>query len=104
MIPRIWYQYTGSQDIYNNNTGLPTRNKLGGYGILNLGMKVALATSKVKFVHAVDFNVDLLNVLNNKYNSFEYYSGGGYYGIPGQLLAEPGAPFTAYGSLNVKFR
>ena len=102
--PRIWYQYTGSQNIYNNNTGLPTRNKLGGYGILNLGMKVALATPKTTFVHAVDFNVDLLNVLNNKYNAFEYYSGGGYYGVPGQLLAEPGAPFTAYGSLNVKFR
>ena len=102
--PRVWYQYTGSQNIYNNNIGAPTRTKLPGYGLLNLGMKVALSTRHTGYLHRITFNVDLLNVLNKKYNVFEYVSSGGYYGVAGQTLAEPGAPFTAYASINAHFR
>lgn len=101
--PRIWYQYTGTQDIYNNNTGAPTRTKLPSYGILNLGMKISVATPHVSALKKITFNLDLLNVTNKQYNVFEYISGGGYYGVAGQTLAEPGAPFTAYASVNAHF-
>lgn len=101
--PRIWYQYTGAQDIYNNNTGAPTRTKLPAYGILNLGMKVSVATLGMSYLRKLTFNVDLLNVADQKYNVYEYISSGGYYGVAGQTLAEPGAPFTAYVSVNARF-
>lgn len=101
--PRIWYQYTGTQNIYNNNTGAPTRTKLPGYGILNLGMKVSIATPHTSYLRKLTFNLNLLNVTNKQYNIFEYISSGGYYGVAGQTLAEPGAPFTAYFSVNGHF-
>lgn len=102
--PRIWYQYTGTQNIYNNNTGAPTRTKLPAYGVLNLGMKVSVATPHTSYLRKLTFNVDLLNVANKQYNIYEYISSGGYYGVAGQTLAEPGAPFTAYASVNAHFR
>lgn len=101
--PRIWYQYTGAQNIYNNNIGAPTRNKLPAYGVLNLGMKISVATLHASYLHKLTFNIDLLNVANKKYNVFEYVSSGGYYGVAGQTLAEPGAPFTAYASVSARF-
>ncbi|MCU4161588.1 TonB-dependent receptor [Acidiphilium sp. AL] len=102
--PRIWYQYTGTQNIYNNNIGAPTRTKLPAYGVLNLGMKVSVATPHASYLRKLTFNVDLLNVANKQYNIYEYISSGGYYGVAGQTLAEPGAPFTAYASVNAHFR
>ena len=101
--PRIWYQYTGVQNIYNNNTGAPTRTKLPAYGIVNLGLRIAVATPHVYHLDMLTFNIDLLNVADKKYNVFEYVSSGGYYGVSGQTLAEPGAPFTAYVSVSARF-
>ncbi len=101
--PRIWYQYTGAQNIYNNNTGAPTRTKLPAYGILNLGVKIAVATPDEYDLRTLTFNVDLLNVADKKYNVYEYISSGGYYGVAGQTLAEPGAPFTAYVGVKARF-
>ena len=98
--PRIWYQYTGAQNIYNNNTGAPTRTKLPAYGILNLGMRISVATPGVSHLRTLTFNIDLLNVADTHYNMYEYVSSGGYYGVAGQTLAEPGAPLTAYVSVN----
>jgi len=101
--PRIWYQYTGAQKIYNNNTGAPTRTKLPAYGIVNLGMNISVAIPDVRHLRMLKFNVDLLNVTDERYNVFEYVSSGGYYGVAGQTLAEPGAPFTAYVSVSARF-
>ena len=101
--PRIWYQYTGAQNIYDNNTGAPTRNKLPAYGILNLGVNIAVASPDEYDLRALTFNVDLLNVADNKYDVYEYISSGGYYGVAGQTLAEPGAPFTAYVGVRARF-
>ena len=66
-------------------------------------MKVSVATLGMSYLRKLTFNVDLLNVADQKYNVYEYISSGGYYGVAGQTLAEPGAPFTAYVSVNARF-
>ncbi|EQD26103.1 hypothetical protein B2A_15775, partial [mine drainage metagenome] len=41
--------------------------------------------------------------LNKQYNAYEYISSGGYYGVAGELLGEPGAPRSEYVALNAEF-
>ncbi len=102
--PSIWWQYTGPQDIYNNNTNAPTRQKLPAFGIWNASLKVAVGRTDLgAHVHRVDVNVGVYNILNKQYNAYEYISSGGYYGVAGQLLGEPGAPRSFEVSLSTKF-
>ena len=92
--PRIWYQYTGTQHIFDNNAGAPSNQTMAGYGVVNLGFKAPI------FKH-LGLDVELLNVADKKYNEFEYVSSGGYFGTPtgGYDLAYPAAPFTVYGGI-----
>jgi iron complex outermembrane receptor protein len=49
--------------------------------------------------------VTALNVLNRRYNAYEYVSSGGYFGTAqrGYMLAYPGAPITVYGGVSARF-
>ncbi|AOU99243.1 TonB-dependent receptor [Acidihalobacter yilgarnensis] len=102
--PRLWWNYTGAQYIYNNNTGAPTTQKLPAFGLWNAGLKIALGR-QVGFagMKGLTVSLDVTNLLDKKYNAYEYISGGGYYGVAGQLLAEPGAPRAYYASIEAKF-
>lgn len=102
--PRLWWNYTGAQYIYNNNTGAPTTQKLPAFGLWNAGLKVALGR-QVAFagMKGLTLSFDVTNLLDKKYNAYEYISGGGYYGVAGQLLAEPGAPRAYYASVEARF-
>lgn len=102
--PRLWWQYTGAQSIYNNNTGAPTTQKLPSFGIWNASVKVKLSRRYLfAGMHDASVNLTVLNLLNKQYNNYEYISGGGYYGVSGQLLGEPGAPRSVFVSLNASF-
>lgn len=102
--PRLWWQYTGAQDIYNNNTNAPTSQKLPAFGILNASFKVSIDRQNiVPGLHEISASVGVYNVFNKQYNAYEYISSGGYYGVPGELLGEPGAPRSVYLSLNAEF-
>ncbi len=102
--PRIWWQYTGAQNIYNNNTGAPTNQKLPAFGIWNAALRVNIGHQYLfAGLHKLSVNVDVLNLLNKQYNSYQYISGGGYYGVAGQMLADPGMPRAVYVSLEGHF-
>lgn len=104
--PRIWYQRTGTQTLFDNTTGAPSSRTMPAFGTINLAMKLSVP---LKLPYAgqktLDFTLTALNVANNKYNAYEYISSGGYFGTAtsGYLLAYPGAPFTIYGSVGVHF-
>ena len=96
--PRLWYQYTGTQYVFDNTAGAPSANTtMPTFGTVNLGVNVP-----VKFFN---FRVTALNLFNQKYNQYEYISSGGYFGTAsgGYLLAYPGAPLTVYGTVSVHF-
>ncbi len=111
--PMLTFQHTGAQYIFNNN-GVdsagnqfpqPSNQQMSSYNTLNLGVK-----APYKFLE-LSFNA--LNVLNSKYNIYEFTSSGGYYGTAGQdaplsqqagyILAYPGAPISVYGQIIAHF-
>ena len=99
--PSLWWQYTGQQNIYNNNIGAPSTQKLPAFGIWNVGLNINVGHQYLFAVlHRVTIKLDILNLLNKQYNSYEYITSGGYYNVPGQLLAEPGMPRAFYINLD----
>jgi iron complex outermembrane receptor protein len=96
--PRLWYQFTGSQTVFDNNAGAPSATTMPTFGTVNLGVNVPV----MKYLN---FRVTALNLFNKQYNQYEYVSSGGYFGTPagGYLLAYPGAPLTVYGTFSVHF-
>lgn len=102
--PSVWWQYTGPQSIYNNNTGAPSTQQLPSFGIWNASLKVELSHRYLfAGLRDVSLNLNILNLLNKRYNSYEYISSGGYYGVSGELLGEPGEPRAVYVGLSAKF-
>lgn len=105
--PRGWFQFIGSQHIFDNVTGAPSSQTMPAYGTLNLAVKatVPLHLPGGWGTRYLDLKLTALNVLNKKYNAYEWVSSGGYFGTPtgGYNLAYPGAPFTIYGTVGVRF-
>lgn len=105
--PRIWYQFIGSQHLFNNVTGAPSQQTMPSYGTLNLALKttIPLHLGGALGTRYMDVSLTALNVLNKQYNEYEYISSGGYFGTAtgGYALAYPGAPFTIYGTVGVHF-
>ncbi len=103
--PYILYQYTGSQYIFNNVTGAPSSQELGGYGVLNIGVKFNVPVRVFSAPRLLTLSINVDNLTNNMYNSYLFISSGGYFGTPtgGYGLAYPGAPRTIYGSIAMKF-
>lgn len=97
IIPVAAFQYVGTQTIFDNSLGAPSRQTMPSYGTVNLGVTAP-------FKH-FDLMLNALNVLNKKYNEYLYISSGGYFGTPtgGYQLAYPAAPFTVYGSVRFHF-
>ena len=95
--PRFWFNYLGSQHLFSNLTGAPSNTSMPSYTTANLSF-----TAPIK---RLNLSVSMLNLFNSKYNEWEYISSGGYFGTPngGYILAYPGAPFTAYGTISYQF-
>ncbi len=103
-VPSAWYQYVGQQSMFNNNLGAPSQQKVPSYGTFNLGLDTTFSNTGAE-LRDVKVSVDVLNVFNKQYNSFEYITSGGFLGpaSQGQVLALPGAPRTAYVSVSADF-
>ncbi len=95
--PRFWYQFIGAQHIFDNMAGAPSQQTMPAYGTANLAFNMP-----IKFMN---LSISMLNLLNKKYNEYEFVSSGGYYGTPngGYTLAYPAAPFTTYGTISFHF-
>lgn len=99
--PRLTYVYTGTQHIWNNNTGAPSSQTMPGFGITNLSFVAPI----YKYIN---LNLTIQNLFNQKYNSFEYISSGGYFtpntlASANALLGYPGAPLSTYGTISFQF-
>ncbi|WP_298194343.1 TonB-dependent receptor [Metallibacterium sp.] len=104
--PRAWYQYTGSQHVFDNNLGAPSQQTMPAYGTLNLAVGAELPRELAGgLAHSIELNLEVLNALGKRYNAFEEISSGGLYNTPtaGYVLALPGTPRVIYGTLDVKF-
>ncbi|HEV2176976.1 MAG TPA: TonB-dependent receptor [Terriglobia bacterium] len=103
--PRFWFQYVGSQHIFDNcglvngacTTAKPSTLSEPSYQTTNLSVSVPF-----KFLN---FSVNMLNLFDQRYNIYQYISAGGYYGTStaGYTFAYPGAPFTVYANIGFHF-
>lgn len=107
--PRFWMETVGSQNLWSNNTGMPTSQTMPAYTTANLSFTVPIS-----FFEKQSFNLklDMLNVANSQYNQWEYISSGGYFSalapdpnnVPsGYINAYPGAPRSIYGTISYQF-
>jgi iron complex outermembrane receptor protein len=96
--PMASFQFIGSQHLFDNVAVAPSNQTMSSYGTLNLGVKAPIKKH-------VEANLTALNVLNKKYNEYEYISSGGYFGTPsgGYRLAYPAPPVTVYGGVDFHF-
>ncbi len=95
--PMAALQFVGSQHIFNNQEAAPSTQTMPAYATVNASLGVPY--------RFMNFSVNGLNLLNRKYNEYEWISSGGYFGTPtgGYTLAYPAAPITVYGSVTLKF-
>ncbi len=104
--PRAWYQYVGSQYIFDNNAGAPSNQEIASYGVVNLALAATLPRSWYgDAVKSVKLKLEVMNALDSKYNFFEYISAGGLYGTAsaGYPLAYAGPPRAIYGTISMRF-
>lgn len=108
--PRVSYQFTGKQHLYDNSQNITSALTLPSYGIVNMSAELDVPLNDVFGVFKmVTFTVEADNLLNREYNAFEYVSAGGLYGGNGYMvgtgavLGLPAPPRTIVGTLGVKF-
>ncbi len=103
----LFDQYYGQQYLFNNNTGAPSHQTLGGYNVVNvlLTAKTRKLNNTIPGVKDVAFTVSVVNLLNRKYNSTAEITGGGYFNTAasGYVIVNPALPRAIYGSVSVTF-
>lgn len=103
--PRIWYQYTGSQHMFDDNLNIPSSQEMPSYGLLNASLQARIPMSS-GVVREWDIGLTGLNLLNKEYNNFEWISAGGYFIVPqsvGAVIGYPGSPRTVFLTATAKF-
>jgi iron complex outermembrane receptor protein len=103
--PSFWWQFTGSQYYFNNNTAAPSNTTMGAYQTLNASIDVKKPFSVYGFGKTLDVSFTVLNFTNNRFNIYQYLdSPNDYFGVASSpLLAYPGAPMTMYGQVAISF-
>ncbi len=105
--PRAWYQYVGTQHMFDNYLGAPSAQKMPSYGVLNLALAATVPGSWYgDAVKKVQFKVEVMNVTDKRYNIFQELSSGGLYNTGSYVeypMGLPGAPRAVYGTIAVKF-
>ncbi|MDE1952973.1 MAG: TonB-dependent receptor [Betaproteobacteria bacterium] len=103
----LWDQYIGHQYLWDNLNGAPTTQESPGHNLLNLAIKMQTTAlnSAIPGVQLTTVSLNVLNLLNKKYNSTAYISSGGYFQTSsgGYVIANPGAPRSVYLSLSANF-
>ncbi len=104
--PKIWDSFTGSQHLFNNDTGSPSAQTLPSYNLVNAALALSLPVGNLSgHPEVLKLSFSLLNVLDKRFNAYAYVSSGGYLGgnSAGATLAYPGAPRTYYVSADLRF-
>lgn len=84
--------------------GAPSRSAIPAYETLNLAVDALVPFTVDHRQRTLDLSLSVLNLLDKRYNAFEYGSAGGYFsnGSP-VVLGYPGTPLTVYGQLALGF-
>lgn len=107
--PRLWIESTGSQHMWNNETGGPDNRTMPAFTTVNMSFVAPLNFLEKQ---SINLQVDMMNLANSRYNESEYISSGGYFGAmapdpnnppAGYVNAYPGAPRSIYGTLSYQF-
>ena len=121
--PRLTYLRTGSQYAFDNNQNITASGVLAdsyvgvngntintgstnipSYGLLNFSTSFDLPTSWDDGIQDLKATIEVDNLANKQYNSFEYITSGGLYNsVGGPVIAYPGAPRTWYVTLTASF-
>ena len=105
--PKIWDIYTGKQYIMDDVTGAPSNQTIPSFNVLNASVsaKIPFGGRHAGLPKAAIIKLTVLNLLNHKYNEYEYITAGGYFGgnSAGSILAYPGMPIAAYVTMTLKF-
>ncbi len=122
--PRLTYLRTGSQYAFDNNNNITAagafnsdsytapdgstvqtgNTNIPAFGILNFSTSIDVPTTWNYGVKDVKLALEVDNLANKQYNSFEYITSGGLYNTgAGAALAFPGAPRTWYATLTAGF-
>lgn len=104
--PRIMYQYTGAQHIFDNNANITSDIKLPAYGIVNAAAEISVPYGTIMGKpNRLTLNISVDNLLNHQYNAFEYVTAGGTLdpSTQGSVLALPAPPRTLFASLGTRF-
>lgn len=111
--PRISYQYTGAQHLYDDSNNITSSQTYPAYGVVNLTTEFDIPTHRLIGVDQVALTLEVDNLTGAQYNAFEYISAGGLYGAGGYTnptsvgagatlgIPAPGRAF--YGSIGLKF-
>ena len=103
----LFDQYYGRQYLFNNNTGAPSRQQLGGYSETNLMLR-AKTTALDDWIPGAKYAslaLNVTNLLDKRYNSTADITGGGYFNTnaAGYVIVNPGAPRAIFGTIAVVF-
>ncbi|MGA7884411.1 MAG: TonB-dependent receptor [Acidobacteriaceae bacterium] len=105
--PRFFLQSISSQHLWSNLTGAPVTQSMPAYTTTNLSFLAPVRFEK----QSVHLQLNIMNLVNSRYEEWEYISSGGYFGplFPGSnppsgyINAYPGAPRAVYGTVTYQF-
>ncbi len=104
--PRIMYQYTGSQHIFDNSINKTSDIMLPAYGIVNAAAEFSLPDGTLMGKpNRLILTISVDNLLNHQYNAFEYVTAGGTLdpSTLGSVLALPAPSRMVFVSIGSKF-
>ena len=103
----LFDQYYGRQYLFNNNTGAPSRQQLGGYSVTNLMLrdKTTAFDGWIPGAKYASVALNVTNLLGKQYNSTADITGVGYFNTnaAGYVIVNPGAPRAIFGTIAVVF-
>lgn len=103
----LFDQYYGRQYLFNNDTGAPSRQQLGGYSVTNLMLrdKTTALDGWIPGAKYASVALNVTNLLGKQYNSTADITGGGYFNTnaAGYVIVNPGAPRAIFGTIAVVF-
>ncbi|HQT68003.1 MAG TPA: TonB-dependent receptor [Acetobacteraceae bacterium] len=104
--PRVTYQYTGSQHVYDDNLNITSTQRQAPFGLVNLSLSadVPVGGAFGGTLKTIKLTGNVENVLGLKYEAFQYISAGGLYGTgAGATLALPGPGRAFYVTVGASF-
>lgn len=104
LTPHLAVQYTGSQHMFDDQANVTSARKVPSYTLVNVGMDATLPLPG-GYIKQLKFGLDVENLLDHQYNTFEFISAGGYFQGPGAgaVLAYPGAGRSIFGTVTATF-